>query len=58
VLILETNQIVETCEDTFDETQPHSSLVFECGRDEEIGEEIFEDELQQQGVVAAHVPTT
>jgi hypothetical protein len=30
VLNLETNQIVETCEVTFDETQPHSQLVFEC----------------------------
>jgi hypothetical protein len=30
VLNLETNQIVETCEVTFDETQPCSQLVFEC----------------------------
>jgi hypothetical protein len=30
VLNLETNQIVETCEVTFDETKPRSQLVFEC----------------------------
>jgi hypothetical protein len=30
VLNLETNQIMETCEVTLDETQPHSSLVFDC----------------------------
>jgi hypothetical protein len=30
VLNLETNQIMETCEVTFDETQPRSQLVFEC----------------------------
>jgi hypothetical protein len=28
VLNLETNQIIETCEVTFDETQPRSQLVF------------------------------
>jgi hypothetical protein len=41
VLNLETNQIVETCEVTFDETQPRSQLVFECAGDDELGEEIF-----------------
>jgi prophage DNA circulation protein len=41
VLNLETNQIVETCEVTFDETEPHSQLVFECAGDVELGEEIF-----------------
>jgi hypothetical protein len=41
VLNLETNQIVETCEVTFDETQPCSQLVFECAGDNELGEEIF-----------------
>jgi hypothetical protein len=41
VLNLETNQIVETCEVTFDETQPRSQLVFECVGDDELGEEIF-----------------
>jgi prophage DNA circulation protein len=41
VLNLETNQIVETCEITFDEIQPRSQLVFECAGDDELGEEIF-----------------
>jgi hypothetical protein len=33
VLSLETNQIKETCEVTFDETQPRCQLVFECAGD-------------------------
>jgi transposase InsO family protein len=41
VLNLETNQIVETCEVTFHETQPRSQLVFECAVDDELGKEIF-----------------
>jgi hypothetical protein len=41
VLNLETNQIVETCEVTLDETPPRSQLVFECAGDDELGEEIF-----------------
>jgi hypothetical protein len=44
-LNLETNQIMETCEVTFDETQPHSSLVFDCAGDDELGEETFEYEV-------------
>jgi prophage DNA circulation protein len=36
VLNLETNQIVETCEVTFDETQPCSQLAFECAGDDEL----------------------
>jgi hypothetical protein len=66
VLNLETNQIVETCEVTFNETQPHSHLVFECAGDDELGEEIFQEEEHELGddedggVVppAEHVPTT
>jgi hypothetical protein len=66
VLNLETNQIVETCEVTFDETQPHSQLVFECAGDDELGEEIFREEEHEHGdeedggVVPAteHVRTT
>jgi hypothetical protein len=66
VLNLETNQIVETCEVTFDETQPRSQLVFECVGDDELGEEIFQEEEHELGddedggVVppAEHVPTT
>jgi hypothetical protein len=66
VLNLETNQIVETCEVTFDKTQPRSQLVFECAGDDELGEEIFQEEEHELGddedggVVppAEHVPTT
>jgi hypothetical protein len=66
VLNIETNQIVETCEVTFDETQPCSQLVFECAGDDELGEEIFQEEEHELGddedggVVppAEHAPTT
>jgi hypothetical protein len=66
VLNLETNQIVETCEVTFDERQPRSQLVFKCAGDDELGEEIFQEEEPEHaddedgGVVPAaeHVPTT
>jgi hypothetical protein len=66
VLNLETNQILETCEVTFDETEPCSQLVFECVGDDELGEEIFQEEEHEHGddedggVVppAEHVPTT
>jgi hypothetical protein len=66
VLNLETNEIVETCEVTFDETQPRSQLVFECAGDDEFGKEIFQDEEHEHGddedggVVppTEHVPTT
>jgi hypothetical protein len=66
VLNLETNQIVETCEVTFDETQPHSQLVFECAGDDELGEEIFQEEEHEHGddedggvvPTAEHVHTT
>jgi hypothetical protein len=66
VLNLETNQIVETCEVTFNETQPRSQLVFKCAGDDELGEEVFQEEEHEHGddedggVVAAaeHVPTT
>jgi hypothetical protein len=57
---------VETCEVTFNETQPHSQLVFECAGDDELGEEIFQEEEYEHrddddsGVVPAaeHVHTT
>jgi hypothetical protein len=66
VLNLETNQIVETCEVTFDETQPRSQLVFECAVDDEFGEEIFQEEEHEHGddedggvvPAAEHAPTT
>jgi hypothetical protein len=41
VLNLETNQIVETCEVTFDETQPRSQLVFECAVDDDLARRSF-----------------
>jgi hypothetical protein len=57
---------METCEVTFDETQPRSHLVFECACDDELGEDIFQEEEHEHGddedggVVppAEHVPTT
>jgi hypothetical protein len=57
---------METCEVTFDETQPCSSIIFECVGDNEIGETIFEDEKddfrEDDGddgeAPAAHVPST
>jgi hypothetical protein len=57
---------METCEVTFDETQPRSQLVFECAGDDELGEEIFQEEEHEHGddedggVMPAveHVPTT
>jgi hypothetical protein len=66
VLNLETKQIVETCEVTFVETQPHSHLVFECAGDDELGEEIFQEDEHEHGddedggvvPAAEHVPTT
>jgi hypothetical protein len=35
---------METCEVTFDETQPRNQLVFECAGDDEHGEEIFQEQ--------------
>jgi hypothetical protein len=66
VLDLETNQIMETCEVTFDETQPRSQLIFECAGDDELGEEIFQKEECEHGddedgsvvPTAEHVATT
>jgi hypothetical protein len=66
VLNLETNQIVETCEVTFDETQSRSQLVFQCAGDDELGEEFFQEEKHEHGddedcglvPAAEHVPTT
>jgi hypothetical protein len=57
---------VETCEVTFNETQPRSQLVFECAGDDELGEEIFQEEEHEHGddegggmvPPAEHVPTT
>jgi hypothetical protein len=51
VLHLETNQIVETCEVTFDETQPRSQLVFEYVGDDELDEEILQEEEHEHGTM-------
>jgi hypothetical protein len=66
VLNLETDQIMETCEVTLDETQPRSQIVFECASDDEVGEKIFQEEEHEHGddedggmvPPAEHVPTT
>jgi hypothetical protein len=44
VLNLETNQIVETCEITFDETMPCMTSAFEFAGEQEMGQRIFEEE--------------
>jgi hypothetical protein len=66
VLNLDTNLVMETCEVTFDETQPCTSSIFECAGDDEIGKKIFEDEEDDAGeedgdygeAPATHVPST
>jgi hypothetical protein len=66
VLNLDTNLAIETCEVTFDETQPCTSSVFECAGDDEVGKNIFEDEEDDVGeedgddseAPATHVPST
>jgi hypothetical protein len=66
MLNLETNQIVENCEVTFDETQSRIPLIFECVGDDKLGEEIFQEEEHEHGddedggvvPAAEHVPTT
>jgi hypothetical protein len=40
---------METCEVTFDETQPCNSSIFECAGDDEVGKMIFEDEEDDDG---------
>jgi hypothetical protein len=40
---------METCEVTFDETQPCNSSVFECAGDDEVGKNIFLDEEDDAG---------
>jgi hypothetical protein len=47
VLNLVTNKIMETCEVTFDETMPCTSLGFECAGDEEMVEVLFEEEKDE-----------
>jgi hypothetical protein len=65
VFNIETNQIVETCEVTFDETQRHNQLVFVCAGDDELVKEIFQEEDHEHGddedggvvPTTEHVPT-
>jgi hypothetical protein len=40
---------METCEVTFDETMPCTSLGFECAGDEEMAEDLFEEEKDEVG---------
>jgi hypothetical protein len=66
VLDLDTNLDMETCEVTFDETQPCNSSVFECVGDDEVGKKIFEgekddvaeDDSDDCEAPATHVPST
>jgi hypothetical protein len=47
VFNLETNNVVESCDVTFDETAPYPCDVFECVDDKEMEESIFVDEELQ-----------
>jgi hypothetical protein len=49
---------METCEVTFDETQPCNSSVFECAGDDEVGNKIFEDEEDDGGEDDGEAPAT
>jgi hypothetical protein len=49
---------METCEVTFDETQPCNSSIFECAGDNEVGKKIFEDEGDDAGEDDGEAPTT
>jgi hypothetical protein len=42
LLNLETKKIIETCEVTFEETMPCTSLGFECAGDKEMAGDLFE----------------
>jgi hypothetical protein len=48
---------METCEVTFDETQPCNSSVSECAGDDEVGKKIFEDEEDDAGEDDGDDPT-
>jgi hypothetical protein len=66
VLSLDTNKIMDTCEATFNETQPCSSFVFKCAGDDKVGKKIFYGEEDETGeddgddgeALTTHVPTT
>jgi hypothetical protein len=44
VFNLKTNNVVESCDLTFDKTPPHYRDVFECASDKEMDESIFVNE--------------
>jgi hypothetical protein len=44
VFNLKTNNVVESCDPTFDKTPPHYRDVFECASDKEMDESIFVNE--------------
>ena len=47
---LDTKQVVETCQVSFDETMPCTTPVFELSGDDTIGESIFEeDDVNEEG---------
>ena len=47
---LDTRQVVETCEVSFDETMPCTTPVFELSGDDTVGESIFEeDDINEEG---------
>jgi hypothetical protein len=58
VLNLDTNLVKETCEFTFDKTQPCNSFVFECVGDDEVGKKIFEDDEDDAGEDDGEAPAT
>jgi hypothetical protein len=49
---------METCEVTFDETQPCNLSVFECAGDDEVGKKIFEDKEDDAGEDDGEAPAT
>ena len=57
VLNLETDQIMETCEVTFDETSPSPSFVFEPAGLGQMGETIFVEEEHNNAkwVIPSHL---
>jgi hypothetical protein len=66
VLNLDTDLVMESCEVTFNETQPCTLSVFVCAGDDKVGKKIFEDEeddaVEEDGddgeAPATHVPST
>jgi hypothetical protein len=49
---------METCEVTFNKTQPCNSSVFECAGDDEVGNKIFEDKEDDAGEDVPSTSTT